>query len=112
MDQSAGYNLKRDDEIAILPTLGAPASAVLEVAKIAYADAVHVQLQDGRIFSIHNGVGINTTGYITRVNYEHRKVLKMLVRDRVSCAPTVSDIAMWSGNCLSPALTAITASTS
>ena len=112
MDPSAGFNLKRDDEIAILPTLGAPASAVLEVAKIAYADAVHVQLPDGRIFSIHDGVGINTTGYITRVNYEHRKVLKMLVRDGVSYAPTVSDIAMWSGHSQSPALTATMNATS
>ena len=112
MDQSAGYNLKRDDEIAILPTLGAPVSAVLEVAKIAHADAVYVQLQDGRIFSIHNGMGVNTTGYITRANHEHRKVLKMLVRDRDSCAPTVSDIAVRWGTCLSPAQTATMASTS
>ncbi len=78
MDQSSNYDFRPNDEVAILPTLGAPASAVLGVAKIAHRDARFVQLPDGRIFSVESGVGLNTTGWITRANREHHKLLKML----------------------------------
>jgi hypothetical protein len=78
MDQTPGYDLKPDDEVAILPTLGAPPGGVLEVAKIAHAEPLYVQLQDGRMFAIHSGMGLNTTGCIARVSHEHRKILKML----------------------------------
>jgi hypothetical protein len=78
MDQTPGDDLKPDDEVAILPTLGAPPSAVLEVAKIAQTEPLYVRLRDGRIFALHSGIGLNTTGCIARVTHEHRKILKML----------------------------------
>jgi hypothetical protein len=76
------YDLKIDEEVAILPTITAPPCAVLEIAKIANADMVHLHLHDGRTFAIDSGIGLNTTGCIVRATHEHRKVLKMFGTDR------------------------------
>jgi hypothetical protein len=71
-------NLKPNEEVAILPTVTAPPSAVLEIVRIAISDRLHLHLPDGRIFAIDSGLGINTSGHIVRVTSEHRKVMRML----------------------------------
>jgi hypothetical protein len=71
-------NLKPNEEVAILPTVTAPPSAVLEIVRIAIADRLHLHLHDGRIFAIDSGLGLNTSGHIVCVTSEHRKVMRMM----------------------------------
>jgi hypothetical protein len=76
------HNLKPDEEVAILPTMAAPACAVLEIARVANADRQHLHLHDGRMFAIDSGLGLNTSGCVVRVTSEHRKVLKMFTDEQ------------------------------
>jgi hypothetical protein len=68
--------LRIEDEVAILPSVNSRPSDVVEIAKIAHAGPVFVQLEDGRMFATLGGMGLNNHCCIVAVRQEHRIALQ------------------------------------
>jgi hypothetical protein len=66
------------DEIAILPKLDSPPAQVIELAEVAIADDVTLQLTDGRMYSRQHRWGLTSgaRGYLVRATDEHFRVLR------------------------------------
>jgi hypothetical protein len=65
------------DCVAVIPAKDALPEEVVEVATIAYASRVFVQLSNGRIYARHDGrcIGDGHGGYIVPATEEHRRAL-------------------------------------
>ncbi len=66
------------DEVAILPELDSPPADVVELAEVANADDVTVQLADGRMYSRQHRWGLTSgaRGYLVHATDEHFRILR------------------------------------
>lgn len=67
--------LRRGDEVAILPVPGAPSGKVIEIAKVIYSGATLIELDNGSMYLVANGQGMNVANCIVPVMEEHRIAL-------------------------------------
>jgi hypothetical protein len=66
----------RDDQVAVLPSYGAPANEVLGIETITFAGPAFVQLRDGRMYATIGGVGLKPPGCIALATDQHRAVMQ------------------------------------
>lgn len=74
--------LKSGDEVAILPSKGALPREIYEIAVVAHAGAVLIELDDGRVYCVNDGqnLGCAEWGWIVRASEEHRAAYKAKLR--------------------------------
>ncbi len=66
---------RRGDEVAILPMPGAPPEKVIAVATVVYAGVTLIELDNGSLYFITSGQGMNVANCIVPVTEEHRMAL-------------------------------------
>jgi hypothetical protein len=67
--------LRRGDEVAILPMPGAPSEKVIAIAKVIYSGATLIELDNGSMYLVASGQGMNVANCIVAVTEEHRMVI-------------------------------------
>jgi hypothetical protein len=68
-------NLRRGDEVALLPDQGASSEKVCELSVVAHVGPALVELESGGLYFASNGQGLNTEGCIVPATEEHRMAL-------------------------------------
>ena len=63
------------DEVAILPVQGAPAEKVSAIAIVAFVGSALIELNNGGLYFITDGQGMNVANSIVPVTEEHRAAL-------------------------------------
>ena len=69
-------NLRRGDEVALLPRQGASSENVRELSIVAHVGPALVELASGGLYFLTDGSGLNAEGYIVPATEEHRAVLR------------------------------------
>jgi hypothetical protein len=69
-------NLRRGDEVAILPWQGAPSEKVRELSIVSHVGPAVVELESGGLYFTEDGQGMNSEGYIVPATEEHRTALR------------------------------------
>jgi hypothetical protein len=67
--------LRPGDEVAILPMQGAPAEKVSAIAIVAFVGSALIELNNGGLYFITDGQGMNIANCIVPVAEEHRAAL-------------------------------------
>jgi hypothetical protein len=68
-------NLRRGDEVALLPRQGASSENVRELSIVAHVGPALVELETGGLYFLTDGCGLNVEGYIVPATEEHRTAL-------------------------------------
>jgi hypothetical protein len=70
-------SIKPGDEVAIMPSATSPSGDVLEIARIAVASAVYIQLDAGRMYATIGGKSLlaKPVTYIVPATDVHREAL-------------------------------------
>jgi hypothetical protein len=69
-------NLRRGDEVALLPTLSGPSDKVQDLSTIAHVGPALVELETGGLYFLTDGAGLNVEGCIVPATEEHRAALR------------------------------------
>jgi len=69
-------NLRRGDEVAVLPRQGASSEKVRALSIVAHVGPALVELETGGLYFLTDGSGLNVEGYIVPATEEHRTALR------------------------------------
>jgi hypothetical protein len=72
---TTGLRLRPGDEVAILPMQGAPSEKVSAIAIVAFVGSALIELNNGGLYFITDGQGMNVANCIVSVTEEHRAEL-------------------------------------
>ena len=67
--------LRAGDEAAILPFQGAPAEKISAIAIVAFVGSALIELNNGGLYFITDGNGMNVANCIVPVTEEHRAAI-------------------------------------
>jgi hypothetical protein len=71
---------RRGDYVAILPTLGAPPEKVVAIAKVICVSISLIELDNGNLYLVANGQGMNVANYIELAKEEHHVALSKRIQ--------------------------------
>jgi len=67
--------LRPGDEVAVIPMRGAATEKVRELAIVAYVGVALVELDNGGLYFVTDGQGMNVANYIVPATEEHRTAI-------------------------------------
>jgi hypothetical protein len=69
-------NLRRGDEVAILPIPGDSSDKVRELSTVSHVGPALIELETGGLYFLTDGSGLNDYGCIVPATEEHRAALR------------------------------------